>query len=122
MRLFSILLSATLALAILPTQAAAGDLTGHWKFVRNNADTERILKLKQQSNVLSGSVVMAKGEIAFDHGQVNGSLIEFAIVRGMANGGTVRTLFRATVNGDTMQGTTQTGSNSPIAFTATRLN
>lgn len=83
------------------------DATGTWKWSveRNGQTFESTLKLKQDGDKLTGSMLGRQGnETAIEDTKVEGETVSFKVVREF-NGNKMTQKFKAKVSGDTLKGT-----------------
>jgi hypothetical protein len=114
-----------IALSTLAALPAFADATGKWTWTVtvNGQERKQTLELKQDGTNLTGNMLGRNDQkTPITDGKVDGNNISFAVVRSR-NGQEVKVLYKATIDGDTMKGTTifnANGQEQKREFTAKR--
>jgi hypothetical protein len=110
-----------LAVIGTPRAAIAAEVAGTWKLTveTQNGTGERVLKLKQDGEKLTGTITGREGnEIAIQEGTLKGNDLQFTITF-ERDGQQVKRTYKATLSGDSLKGTIEGGDN-PRSFTGAR--
>lgn len=107
-----------LTISFLP--AWTTDVSGEWELTIKTPRGERIseLQIEQDGEKIVVTMITPRGEIKGE-GTLNGNEIEWTITRSTPRGEFTLT-YRGTVEGETMQGTLETGRGPTIEWTAKR--
>jgi hypothetical protein len=104
-----------------PRVAIAAEVAGTWKLTVEtpNGTSERVLKLKQEGEKLTGTITGREGnEIPIQEGTLKGNDLQFTITF-ERNGEQVKRTYKGTLSGDSVKGTIEGGDN-PRSFTGAR--
>src|SRR5215217_6573918 len=104
----SVTLAAALGLAVVLAgggPALAADATGTWKWTveRDGNTSERVVKLKQEGDKLTGTYLGRQGtETPIEDGKVSGEMISFKVTREF-DGNKFVTTYQGKLSGDTIK-------------------